>query len=140
MGTNRKEPFVKIRGDSWENTMDLEAAAKLRDRRLRRRVLNALQLSLSQSPSGELSGRTLMEVINPIMGPGSRFEGEEHCLRICREMVAKGYCTERDARTHPKRQPFGLPWLTYKITDKGIALWNESAGPDGDVEDDRVEE
>jgi hypothetical protein len=118
--------------------MDLELARKKRDRRLRRRLLSALKMSLSMSPRGGLSGPVLMDATDS-MTPGTGYEDERHCLELCRSLTAKGLI-EEELIQRRRGQGFGLDYVFFKITAKGLSLQEESSPPDPDIDDERITE
>jgi hypothetical protein len=115
---------------------DFEIAARRRDRRLRRRIINLLKFVLPVSPSGGMSGRAIVDEVSGVEPEDQRFEDDSHAITLLRELVAKKLITESDRRTH-RGQRFGLDLLSYKITDLGLALWNESIPADADIDDER---
>lgn len=116
---------------------DFGAARKERDKRLRRRMLSTLRLARAMSPKGGLSGRSLRDNVDGVMPTDQQTENDEHALGLLRDMTAKGYFEESPL---PRRrgQSFGLDYLFYRITARGVSLWEESIPPDPDVDDDRI--
>ena len=118
--------------------LDQEMADRRRDRRLRRRLLNTLNLAGHTSPRRGLSGRSLADLVEGVMGDaGQGFEDDGHALRLMREMVAKGLFAE-ELLPRRKVQRFGLDHVFYRITAAGVALFSESAPVDPDIDDERV--
>jgi hypothetical protein len=116
--------------------MDLDSANRKRDRRLRRRLLQALQ-GARVGPKGGLHARTLAEHVDHMSPPAEQFEGDGHVLGLLRDLENKGLATLKDERQRTW-QRYGLDYLLVRITDRGSMLLNETAGPDPDVEDDRI--
>jgi hypothetical protein len=123
--------------DSKEWLHALKYAAMQRDRRLRRHLLTALYKCLS-SPSGWTGAIKLQDIVNGLAPPDQGFEDDEHCLGLLRQLQIKGLIEERKT---PRRRDerFGLRHVEYRILALGLSLHNESAPPDPDIDDDRVE-
>jgi hypothetical protein len=117
--------------------MDLDAANRMRDRRLRRRMLSTLHLSRAMSPKGGLGGRALKDLVDGVVPAGQGFESDRHALELARDLVNKGLAEE--SRLPMRRgQAFGLDFAFFKVTDKGSQLVNESIDPDPDIDDERI--
>ncbi|MEM6394633.1 MAG: hypothetical protein AAF797_17850, partial [Planctomycetota bacterium] len=63
-------------------------------------------------------------------------DNHNHHLQLLRELVANAYLLEEDNR-EDESQPFGIDYLTYKITGKGVSYCNRALPPDPEVYDGR---
>jgi hypothetical protein len=116
--------------------MDLEAANRARDRRLRRQLLRTLHAARI-APQKGLHGRRLMELVDDAMPPGDRFESLSHALGLMRDLEAKDLASIADERTR-RSQVFSLDYLLVRIAALGSSLINETAPVDPDIEDERI--
>lgn len=117
------------------NGLDMDAGKRARDRRLRRRLLSVLQAA-RVAPLGGLHGRQAKETLDGLAAPAERFEDDDHCLVLLRELEAKGLVDLADVRKR-RGQAFGLDYLFAKVTAAGTSLLNETAPADPDVDDER---
>jgi hypothetical protein len=106
-----------------------------RDRRLRRRLLEALQDS-RVAPLAGMYGRALVDIVHGYASPSQGFEDDTHAIGLLQDLVNKGLILRADKRSR-RSQPFGLDHLLYAITASGSSLLAETAGPDKDIDDDR---
>lgn len=123
-----------MNSDDWQHA--LKYAAMQRDRRLRRHILAALYRCLS-SPSGWTSAIKLQDIVNALAPSDQGFEDAEHCLGLLRGLQIKGLVEERKT-TRRRQERFGLQHVEYRILAPGLSLYNESAPPDPDIDDDRI--
>ena len=117
--------------------MDIDQAEHKRDRRLRKRLLQVLNAARVRPEFGWASGRFIYDIVDGAIPGGQRFEGDEHMLGLMRDLVSAGYVEERDDRTRTW-QPYGVDYLSYRVTNLGTALVLEAIDPDPLVEDSRV--
>lgn len=106
-----------------------------RDRRLRRRLLDALH-NARIGPLGGMYGRRIAQIIDSTMPPAQVFEGDSHAEGLLQDLVAKSLVAKEDKRKR-NSQPYSLDYMLYRITAKGSSLVEETGGPDPDIEDDR---
>jgi hypothetical protein len=118
--------------------LDFDGANRARDRRLRKRLLNALYLSRS-SPTGFIGGRTLMDVIGAEGLNSQVFEDDAHFLSLCRDLTNKGLAVSK-MEIRRRGQAFGPDYVSFAITDKGTSLWLETIPADPDIDDERIVE
>lgn len=118
---------------------DPAEAKRERDKRLRRGILMALYNAMNNSPTGELSGRSLKDQAQTGVPFDQKFEDDVHAMGLMRYMVIKGYATERSLTRH-KGEQFGLDHLAFRITSQGVELHLERRPADPDVDDDRVDD
>jgi len=111
-------------------------AAKLRDRRLRKRLLFVLSLCLD-SPKGGMNGRPLVMNVNEDVIDELAFEDDAHAMRLIRELVNKGLIAE-ERLTQRKFERFGPEFVFLRITDRGSMLLREEIPVDPDVDDERI--
>lgn len=116
--------------------MPTELERVVRDRRLRRKILSILQ-DAQVSPTGGLGGETILCLVEGSGEPDFFFDDEDHAIRLCRSLVAKGLIEEKSL-TRRRREVFGMRHLFFKITASGISLLNETAKVDPDVWDERI--
>lgn len=110
-----------------------------RDRRRRRDILTSLKLAMGTAPRAGLSGRAVIGGINEGLPDDQRIDGDEHAIRLIRELESAGYVTT-EIRGLRRGQAFGLSHVDLvKITDKGQKLWAEELPADPLVDDDRIE-
>ena len=114
-----------------------EHAERLRDLRLRRRILQVLHAARVRPEFGWAGGRFIYDIVDGALPGGQRFNGDEHMLGLMRDLVAGGYVEERDDRTR-NWQSLGVDYISYRITNLGTALVLEAVDPDPLVEDTRM--
>jgi hypothetical protein len=107
-----------------------------RDRRLRRRLLEALYES-RVSPMGGIGGRTAVDVIDSAMPEDQRFDNDDHALALLIDLRDGGYVEMLDRRTR-KLQRWCVDYMFLKITDKGSRLIREEIPVDPAIEDERL--
>src|SRR4051812_23599458 len=117
--------------------MHLEHAERKRDLRLRRRLLLLMHAARVRPESGWIGGRFLVDVVDGAQPGGQCFAGDDHAVGLLRDLVGGGYAELRDERTK-RYQPEGLDFISYRITNRGVALIEEQVDPDPLIEDDRV--
>jgi hypothetical protein len=117
--------------------MDIDTINRSRDRKLRRAMLRLLRIARGQSPTGELSGRTLVDLVNRDLVQSDQFEDEQHALTLMSDMEGRGYVVRRDVRTR-KLERFTVSAVALAITPKGMDLLDENIAADPAVEDERV--
>jgi hypothetical protein len=114
-----------------------DEAKKVRDKRLRRAILQALHRSRN-GPQGGLSAIVAWDVVEAEFSADDRkIEDEDHALALLIDLRDGGYLELLDRRTH-KRQKYGVETLFAKITAKGSALVREELPVDPMVEDERI--
>lgn len=118
----------------WKHA--LTEAAKARDRRLRRQLLTAL-FECRASPSGWTGAVTLRDLAEAVFSDDQRFENEQHCIALLRDLLVKGLVEERQ-KTRRRDETFSLKHLEYRILGPGLNLHLEAAPPDPMIDDDRV--
>jgi hypothetical protein len=117
--------------------MTTDVAEHRRDRRLRKRLLQALHAARVRPESGWASGRFLYDLVDGALPGGQQFDSDLHMLGLARDLVNARYAEERDDRGH-RDDPFGLDALSYRVTAHGTALVLELIDPDPLVEDSRL--
>lgn len=115
----------------------MKAEEKKRDARLRAKILMALYVC-RVSPSGGISGSTLMDQVEGLMPPRQGFSGEDHALALCRDLVRAGYASEKALGERRRGQAFGPQWVEFAITHQGVLLHEQQIKPDPLVDDDRM--
>lgn len=113
-----------------------ENAQKQRDRRIRRRLLAALHQMRGNESDGWATGQFLVDAVSGYVPRDEVPSDEDHALNLLRDLVNGGYAEERDDREYIQ-QPFGLRYMSYRVTHKGSQLWLEYLEPDPMIEDDR---
>ena len=114
----------------------IENASRERDRRLRRRLLGLLFESRA-SPTGWTGALKLRDMADAASSKDQRFQSEQHCIALLRDLVIKGLAKERRKATK-RGQVFGLRHLKYRILAAGLELHLEAAPPDPLIDDDRL--
>jgi hypothetical protein len=122
--------------DAFSRNIGLEHAARMRDRRLRKKLLVTL-FDLRVNPSGWTGAVTLRDAVDAAISEDQRFESELHCIGLCRDLSISGLAEER-LSSRRRGDNFGLHRLEYRITAAGLALILESAAPNPLVDDDRL--
>jgi hypothetical protein len=115
---------------------DMEAANRMRDKRLRRRMLGVLN-EARKAPRGGISGRVLVDVANASSPRGQRLETDDHAMGLIRDLVAGKYAAETPLQRR-KHQEHGLDTMIVSITDFGAKLICEAVDPDPLIDDDRI--
>ena len=113
-------------------------AARERDRRLRRAILQTLRFCMTTSPSGSLGAQSLADLVNGPLPSDQRFEDASHVIRLARELVEKNMVREKIIGLR-RGERLELRHLLYAITGEGVGLLTESRPIDLDIDDDRVE-
>ena len=108
-----------------------------RERRIRATLMRVLHASLSNQHGGWVTGRYLLDVLQSGLAMGDVPDDESHLLQLLRELAGKGFVAEEDNR-EDERQPFGIDYLTFRITGQGCAYQNRSLPADPDIADGRV--
>src|SRR3954468_22239759 len=116
--------------------MNPDYAEHKRDRRLRKRILQALHAARVRPQAGWMSGRFLYDLVDGALPGGQRFDSDLHLLGLARDLVNAGYAQERDDRLRPN-EPFSLDTLSFRVTSQGTALALEAIEPDPLIEDSR---
>lgn len=116
---------------------DHDVAARRRDQRLRKRILQMLHAARVRPESGWCSGTFVYDVLDGALPPGQRPDGDDHLLGLLRDLVASGHAEERDDRTR-RGQRAGLDLLSFRVTSRGTALVCEAVDPDPLVDDPRL--
>jgi hypothetical protein len=116
--------------------VDFEADNRVRDRLLRRRLLNALYRA-QNSPTGWIGAEALYEITNGNTTL-EQFDGEGHAIVLMRGMERIGLA---QIRTVDRRHggSFSLKNLQLRISDGGVKLYEEAAPPHPMVKDDRID-
>jgi hypothetical protein len=117
--------------------MNPDYAEHKRDRRLRKRILQALHAARVRPDAGWMSARFLYDLVDGALPGGQQFDSDLHLLGLVRDLVNAGYVLERDDRRHVN-QPFSLDTLSFRITSQGTALALEAIDPDPVIEDSRT--
>src|SRR5688500_14600975 len=94
--------------------IDLNAAKRNRDKRLRRRILMTLYIARGFG-NGRLSGRALKENAEGGMPSDQQFEDDTHAMSLIRDMILKGYVEEHKRQRRRGEQP-GLEHVELSIT------------------------
>ena len=116
-------------------TLDMDAAERERDKRIRRRMLFVLHEARS-SPKNGLHARLLCDVLRRSMAHGQSITDDGHAMGLIRDLVNAGYVTE--TRLERRRgQEHGIDTMFVQITAKGSQLWLEQIPPDPLVDDNR---
>jgi hypothetical protein len=111
---------------------------KIRDRKLRRMLLQQLHYVTRTAPSGDVGGETLRDYVSgQIRDPQQNFESEAHALALMRDLVNKQLASETKT-TRYRGETFGLRHLRFAITAKGSSLYMGTEPVDADIDDDRV--
>lgn len=115
--------------------MDADHRRQLRDRRIRRRLLDVLHASRAYG-DGRVSGGMLHECAQA--GPaGEQPEDEAHTLRLLRDLVLGQYAVEHDTRRY-RHERLELASLAFAVTAKGAALAEEAIAADPLIHDRRL--
>jgi hypothetical protein len=114
--------------------VNINPATIKRDKRLRRRLLDALY---TQRGNGHCTGRFLLDALQMYLPPGDRFQSDAHILALLVDLVSKGYVAERDDRER-HTDPNTIDYRSYVITGHGVSLIEQSIAADPDIEDDRI--
>ncbi|QOV91641.1 hypothetical protein [Humisphaera borealis] len=115
--------------------MNFDYAEHRRDRRLRKRLLQALHAVRVRPEGGWVTGRFAFDLVDGAQPGGERFESDIHALGLLRDLVNSHYAQERDDR--PTREPFTLESVSYRVTAAGTAVVLELTDPDPLLEDSR---
>ena len=115
--------------------MSGDYAEHRRDRRLRKRLLQALHAVRVHPQGGWMSGRFASGLVDGAQPGGERFESDIHALGLLRDLVNSLYAEERDDRLC--RAPFTLEVVSFRITAAGSAIVLELVDPDPLLEDSR---
>src|SRR5689334_283643 len=99
--------------------MDLDAANKARDRRLRKALLFALHTARKFDRRG-LHGNILRDAVGGESMPDS-FESDDHFVSLARDLVNKGLAKE-EVEGLRRGQRLAAHHLFLQITDKGSDL------------------
>jgi len=83
--------------------------------------------------SGWITGRSVFDILKCTVGIDAP-DDDSHMLALLRDLTIKGWVEERDTR-ETTAQTFGLDFLQFKITGKGISLVNYSIPADPDIYD-----
>lgn len=113
--------------------MNVDYEEHCRDRRLRKRLLQALHVVRIRPEGGWVSGRFAFDLVNGAQPGGQFFESDIHGLGLLRDLVNNGYVEERDDRRH--REAFTLDVVSFRITAAGAALALNLVEPDPLVEE-----
>lgn len=115
----------------------MEQVKAQRDRRLRRKLLAVLHAARGGAGHGYVGGIFLRDLYGDQSMARERCESDDHLIQMMRDLVMKGMAEERDGRRY-KHEPFGLDYLDWRITAKGVSLMEESIAPDPDIDDRRI--
>ena len=118
------------------NTEQIDQAEHRRDRRLRKRLLQALHAARVRPESGWCSGRFLFDLVDGALPGGQQFDSDLHMLGLVRDLINARYADERDDRRRSS-DPFTIDALSFRVTSHGTALTLELVDPDPLVEDTR---
>ncbi len=119
-----------------ERPMPLDLIKRTRDERLRRAILDVLHLASASSPTGEMSGRALVDTIDALFRGDDGIEDDEHAMRLLKDLALFGFIDMRDARRY-KGQRWGLDAAAFRISAAGVELIEEMRPPHPAVRDDR---
>ena len=100
--------------------MNLDFAEHRRDRRLRKRLLQALHAVRVRPEGGWVTGRVAFDLVDGAEPGGQRFDSDIHCLGLLRDLVNSGYAEERDDRR--RREPFTLDIVSFRVAAAGSAV------------------
>jgi len=114
----------------------IEQVYRDRDRHLRRRLLQSLHAVRADAEGGWANGRWITNIVAASLSPAYEFEGANHRLKLLHDLVNKGLVEPRDDRKYDD-EPYAIDYLSFRITDHGSRLVNETAPPDPDIEDPR---
>ncbi|MEM6394578.1 MAG: hypothetical protein AAF797_17565, partial [Planctomycetota bacterium] len=93
-------------------------AREARESSLRGMLLRHAHFALTNQHGGWVTGKGMLRAYGSALG-GDQPDNHNHHLQLLRELVANAYLLEEDNR-EDESQPFGIDYLTYKITGKGV--------------------
>lgn len=108
-------------------------AQRKRDARLRYHLLSILHRQRSNQHGGWVRGRLAVDAL----GWTDPIEDDDHAIALFRDLVNKGYAEEEDNR-EDRSQPWGLDFLTFKVTGLGSSFMTRATAPDADIDDGRI--
>jgi hypothetical protein len=117
-----------------------DRAKEDRDRRLRASLLRTAY-NARTSPTGGISGRTLIVVVSADTAAEMGFEDDAHAVALLRDLRSKGLLdlvADKQRRLH-QGEKLSPDHLALCITDKGSMLVREQIPADPDVWDQRQE-
>lgn len=115
--------------------IDHDAARRLRDARLRRRLLTAVRYASQYAPTGYYSASRCAD--DAVAGLPEGFDDADHALGLLRWLKSAGLIEEK-VRGLRVGQRLGLEHLVVRITAAGAALLDELTPPVPGVWDERV--
>lgn len=114
----------------------LGEANKMRDRKLRRRLLDVAKIGCAFAPNQRISGSMLTAEVHGMSPTDMGFEDEAHKRTLLRELVSLGYLQEFDSR-RKRSDGRDLDHLEYGITELGTKLLLGAVQASVLVEDER---
>lgn len=115
-----------------------EKARRLRDAKLRGKLLFVLFETASRAPTGFMSARQLINFANMLVDESERFESDEHALSLIRYLVSAGYAEERQTENRMEGEKFTPELLRFAITAKGQQMQEHVVPPDPMIADGRI--
>lgn len=112
-------------------------ANRLREARIRWRLLQTLQARRANQHGGWVTGRHLHDVVCGWFPADEQPDDEQHTLALLRDLANKGFILEEDNR-EDRSQPFTLTYITFKITAAGSSFVSRSLPADADIDDGRI--
>lgn len=106
-------------------------------KRARHAILVVLDAQKINEHGGWVTGRFLSDIVGKPLTSASPRLDDEQMLGLLRDLIAAGYIDEEDNR-EDHSQPFGLDYLTYKATDKGLGFVRRTEPADPDIDDGRI--
>jgi hypothetical protein len=115
-----------------------ETFEQRRDRILRKELLNVLNLTRGNSPTGELSGDRLFAETEIGLSGDMSFADDSHFLRLCKDLVNLSLIGGRDKGTRERHQMFSPRHMAFAITALGTQLLEKQIAPIKGVDDERA--
>lgn len=124
-----------MRQTNSKTAISIDYAEHRRDRRLRKRLLQALHAVRVYPQGGWVTGRFAFDLVDGARPGGQQFDSDVHGLGLLRDLVNSRYAEERDDRL--RKEPFTLEAVSFRITAAGSAVALELVDPDPLIEDSR---
>lgn len=115
---------------------NIEHAHRQHDRRMRRHLLQAMHV-LRGHGDGRVSGLMLLDMYGPDAGGTIKCRDEAHLLTLLGDLVRSGYAIQHRLERR-KGQAWGIEFVEFEISAKGVSLIEESIAPHPDIEDQRI--
>lgn len=103
---------------------------------LRRKIL-AVAYAYRSAPKGGASGPMLVREVNGLSPRDVKLVGDEQPIGLIRDLIGGGYVEAAWDQRYRNTVPTIEDVEVVRITAKGVALKEESIGPDPMVDDDR---